>query len=101
MRDSGVLHTLLGLDDREASYYRTAAGAEIDLVLDLPGTERWPIEGKRGLVPKPGRGFHQARADLCPQRTFLVYGGEEHFGSGDGIEQISPGQLMALLQASA
>ena len=130
VRDSGVLHTLLGLDDREAvlshpvaggswegfvieqllsavperteaSFYRTAAGAEIDLVLDLPGPQRWAIEVKRGLAPKPGRGFHQARADLCPQRTFLVYSGEEHFGIGDGIEQINPNQLMGLLGASA
>ena len=53
---------------------------------------------KRGLAPKPGKGFHQARADLHPQRTFLVYGGEEHYGLGDGIEMISAAQLADLLQ---
>ena len=127
VRDSGVLHTLLGLDDREAvlghpvaggswegfvieqllsvaperteaRFYRTAAGAEMDLVLDLPGQQRWAIEVKRGLAPKPGKGFHQARADLQPQRTFLVYGGEEHYSLGDGIEMISAAQLADLLQ---
>ncbi len=129
VRDSGVLHTLLGLDDREAvlahpvaggswegfvieqllsvaperteaCFYRTAAGAEMDLVLDLPGPQRWAIEVKRSLAPKPGRGFHQARADLQPQRSFVVYAGDEHYGIGDGIEVLNPSQLSGLLQTS-
>ena len=129
VRDSGVLHTLLGLDNREAilghpvaggswegfvieqllsvapertqaCFYRSAAGAEMDLVLDLPGPERWAIEVKRGLAAKPGKGFHQARADLQPKRSFLVYAGDEQYGIGDGIERINPSQLCTLLQAS-
>jgi len=129
VRDTGVLHTLLGLDNREAvlghpvaggswegfvieqllsvapertqaCFYRSAAGAEMDLVLDLPGPERWAIEVKRGLAAKPGKGFHQARADLQPKRSFLVYAGDEHYGIGDGIERINPSQLCTLLQAS-
>ena len=127
VRDSGLVHTLLGLGDADAVlghpvagaswegfvietllavapqdcqgwFYRTVAGAEIDLVLEWSPQRRWAIEVKRGLAPKPGKGFHQARADLHPQRTFLVYGGEEHYGLGDGIEMISAAQLADLLQ---
>jgi predicted AAA+ superfamily ATPase len=43
-----------------AFYYRTSAGAEIDLILELPGGETWAIEVKRSLSPKVERGFHVA-----------------------------------------
>lgn len=78
VRDSGLVHALLGIEDANAlaghpivgmswegfvvenliaaaplrttaSFYRTSAGAEIDLVLKLPGTHGvWAIEIKRG-----------------------------------------------------
>ena len=35
-----------------ASFYRTAAGDEIDLILELPGGRKWAIEIKTGLAPK-------------------------------------------------
>jgi len=126
VRDSGLLHSLLGLDDRDAVYghpvvggswegfvvetllsvapercgawfYRTAAGAEMDLVLDLPGGQRWAIEVKRGLAPKLGKGFHQARADLAPDRTFVVIPAEDHYPLGDGVEAIGVAELAGLL----
>jgi hypothetical protein len=51
------------------SFYRTSAGAEIDLVLEMPGKHGlWAIEIKRGLSPSPGKGFIIARADLKPKR---------------------------------
>jgi len=113
VRDSGLVHALLGIEDynalaghpvvgaswegfvienllgaapegTEASFYRTAAGAEIDLVLDLPGGKRWAVEIKRGLTPKLDRGFHHACADLQPDRSFIVYSGDEAYRkSGD------------------
>lgn len=117
VRDSGLVHTLLGLDDRhallghpvvggswegfvienliaaapprtQASFYRTAAGAEVDLVLDLPGGKRWAIEIKRSLTPKVERGFHQAREDLRPDRCLVVYPGGEAYPIGDGIDVV-------------
>ncbi len=89
VRDSGILHALLGIEDHnalaghpvvgaswegfvlenllavapartQASFYRTSAGAEIDLVLDLPKGERWAIEVKRGLLPKLEKGCHRS-----------------------------------------
>lgn len=126
VRDSGITHTLLGLDDREAvlghpvagdswegfvlenllgaapertqaSFYRTAAGAEIDLVLELPGGELWAVEIKRGLAPKLERGFHHAREDLKPARSYVVYSGDETYPKAEGVEAISLHDLMTRL----
>jgi len=113
VRDSGVVHTLLMLDNQEsvlghpvvggswegfvlenllssaserarASFYRTAAGAEIDLVLELPNNELWAIEIKRGLSPKLDRGFHHAREELHPNRSFIVYSGTKRYAKPMG-----------------
>lgn len=126
VRDSGIVHTLLGLDDREAvlghpvaggswegyvienllgvagdrirtSFYRTSAGAEIDLVLELAGGRLWAIEIKRGLAPKLDRGFHNARDDLKPDRCFVVYPGEERYPKAEGVEAIGLKELASLL----
>jgi len=130
VRDSGMVHALLGLKDKEsllghplvgaswegfvvetllaaapleteASFYRTAAGAEIDLVLHLPGGRQWVVEIKRSLAPKLERGFHHACADLQPDRRFVVYAGVERFPIGDHTEAISLTDLGGILLAAA
>ena len=55
-----VVETLLNLMPPrcQASFYRTAAGAEMDLVIDHPSGGRWALEIKRSLAPKLSRGFH-------------------------------------------
>jgi predicted AAA+ superfamily ATPase len=117
VRDSGILHALLGIEDHNAlaghpvvgtswegfvienllaaapartlaSFYRTAAGAEIDLVLDLPKGGRWAIEIKRGLTARPEKGFHLACGDLKPAKRFVVYSGEPRFPVGVGVQAI-------------
>ena len=75
------------------SFYRTAAGAELDLVLDLPGGQRWAVEIKRSLSPSVGRGGHEALSDLGPSRTFVVYPGTERFPLADGIQAIGIAEL--------
>lgn len=126
IRDSGVVHALLRLADHEAllghpvagpswegfvietlldaapprtpaSYYRAAGGAEIDLVLEVEGSATWAIEIKRGLAPKLERGFHHARAELEPARSFVVYPGAERYPMGDGIEAIGLRELAGML----
>lgn len=128
LRDTGLLHALLGIGSfndllghpivgmsweglvienliaaaptsTTASFYRTAHGAEIDLLLQLPKGELWAIEIKSGLTPKPERGFHIARADLKPAMSFVVYAGEERFPLADGIEAISLPMLARELRA--
>ena len=126
VRDGGIVHTLLGLDGRDAVlghpvaggswegfvlenligaapervkpwFYRTAAGAEIDLVLEMPGGKLWAVEIKRGLAPKLDKGFHHAREDLKPEQAFVVYSGDDRYPKGDGVEVIGLGELAALL----
>jgi uncharacterized protein len=129
VRDSGIVHALLGIGDHNAlaghpvvgaswegfvienllsaapartiaSFYRTSAGAEIDLVLELAGGRRWAVEVKRGLAPKLEKGFHFAREDLKPQHSFVVYSGTDRYRLMAGVEAISVRELAAILAAS-
>jgi len=86
-----VIENLLAVapEGTEASFYRTTAGAEIDLVLKLPGNRLWAIEIKHGLNPKPGKGFHNACADLKPDARYLAYSGTERFPFTADIVAIS------------
>jgi predicted AAA+ superfamily ATPase len=124
VRDSGLVHTLLGLttledvlghpvagaswegfvietliaaapEETQANFYRTAAGAEIDLLLRSPRGDLWAIEVKRSLAPSLERGFHHACADLKPQRRIVVYPGAETYPLGHDVE------VMPLQKASA
>jgi predicted AAA+ superfamily ATPase len=128
VRDSGILHALLGLLDYSAlaghpvvgeswegfvienlimvapsftmaSFYRTATGAEIDLVLEIPGQGLWAIDIKRGLSPKPERGFHQACADVKAHHRFVVYSGTERYRVTPETEAISLHEMAILLAA--
>lgn len=128
VRDTGIAHALLGLgtkedilghpvagqtwetlaietliaaapDGTEASFYRTTAGAEIDLVLRLPGDRLWAIEVKRSSAPKVEKGFHFACDDLGPKKRFVVYPGTERFSLGNRIEAIGLVALATELRA--
>lgn len=130
VRDSGIVHALLGLDERDAvlghpvaggswegfvlenlltaaseranaGFYRTAAGAEIDLVIEMPGGKRWAVEIKRGLAPTLTRGFHHAHEDLEPARCFIVYSGKDRYPKAEGIEVIGLRELCAELHAAS
>jgi predicted AAA+ superfamily ATPase len=130
VRDSGLVHALLGIGDREALlahpvagasweglaiesligaapsgtdayFFRTSAGAEIDLVLKLPGHGHpWAIEIKRGLAPKIERGFHLACESVRPERRLVVYGGVERFPLTDAVEAVSIDELCRELSAA-
>ncbi len=130
VRDSGLVHALLGLEDRDAllghpvagaswegfvienilrvvghraqaSFYRTVAGAEMDLVLEWSGGEVWAIEIRRSLAPALGRGFHGAREDLQPARTFVVYGGADGYAKAEGVDVIGLRELCERALAAA
>jgi uncharacterized protein len=128
LRDSGLLHSLLGIgdkesllghpvvggsweglaienligvagDDAEPSFYRTSGGAEIDLVLTWRDGREWAIEVKRTLSPKLERGMRSALADVEPDRAFVVYPGDERFALGAGVEAIGLPELCAELSS--
>jgi predicted AAA+ superfamily ATPase len=75
-------------------FYRTSAGAGIDLVLQLPGhSTPWAIEIKRGLASPVRRGFHLACGDLRPERSLVVYSGDDRFPIAEGVEAIGLREL--------
>ena len=129
VRDSGLVHALLNVADKEALlahpivgqswecfvienllvsageksqgyFYRTGGGAEIDLLLVWPGGKLWAIEIKRSLSPKLERGFHAACEDLAPVRKFVVYPGRERYRVAPDIEVLSLEELAALVSAA-
>ncbi len=110
VRDSGLVHALLQISNYEALlgnpifgkswegfvietiintlpvnarsfFYRTSAGAEIDLVIEFGLNEYWAIEIKANRTPNIKKGFHIACADLKVQKKFVVYNGEDKFPS--------------------
>lgn len=112
IRDSGIVHALLGIESRDdllghpvagaswegaaiesilaacpdgsgASFYRTSSGAELDLVLELPGEPGpWAIEIKRSTSPSVGKGFHIAADDVSASRKLVIHGGDDDFPLG-------------------
>ncbi len=130
IRDSGLTHALLNLatsdevmthpvcgpswegfvieqvasaiEDRATPmFYRTADGAEIDLVLEFHRSrELWAIEVKQSLSSKPSRGFYTSIGTLQPSRSFVVTMNDGHSQIRAGIEEIGVGQLLELLAAT-
>jgi predicted AAA+ superfamily ATPase len=75
-------------------YYRTSAGAEIDLVLEFSGKEKWAIEIKRSTSPSLSKGFHIACADIKADKQYVVYSGKDKFPLAAGITAIPLPMLM-------
>lgn len=82
--------------DWSAYYYRTQAGAEVDLVLVPPQGKPIPIEIKRSLSPSVGRGYREAFEDLGADHGFFVYSGREHFPLDENISALGLGDLAKL-----
>jgi predicted AAA+ superfamily ATPase len=129
VRDSGLVHALLGietLDDllghpvvgaswegmviesllavapwrSRPSFYRTARGAEIDLVLEMGAKHgTWAVEIKSGSVAKVAKGLAIALEDIQPSKAFVAYGGSERYPKAEGIEAISVRELTQELVA--
>ena len=95
-----VIETLLGVLPWPAlaSFYRTSAGAEVDLVLEFPNGDTWAIEVKRSLTAKVSKGFHVAREDLKPTHAFVVHAGEERFPATRDVEGIGVRELAAMVR---
>jgi predicted AAA+ superfamily ATPase len=65
-------------------FYRTADGAEVDLILVRGGTPEVAVEVKRSTAPTTGRGFQIATADLGIERRYIVHPGNQRYARGDG-----------------
>ena len=123
VRDTGLVHALLGVRNKEellghpivgwswegmlienilsaifssigAWFYRTSAGAEIDLVLELGVKERWAIEIKSSISnPVPSKGFYIGCEDLKATRQIVLYPGTERFRIDSKSEVMSLNQF--------
>jgi hypothetical protein len=127
IRDSGILHRLLGIDGDEALlsnpvlgkswegfvmenihsilprraetyFYRTAAGAEIDLVIKLSSSDIWAVEIKHGVAPRLNKHYSRTCEDVGATRKYIVYGGDDEFPVKDDVTVISLLRLMQRLQ---
>ncbi|MFZ5564292.1 MAG: ATP-binding protein [Thermodesulfobacteriota bacterium] len=115
IRDSGLLHQLLGIDSMkrllthpkvgaswegfvieqilqtephdEAFFWATHQGAEIDLVLRR-GDELFGIECKRTDAPRMTLSIRNAIADLGLKRVLILYPGEQRFLLSDQVEAV-------------
>lgn len=126
VRDSGLLHALLGIHNHEqlqghpvagASwegmvieqilailpteiepfFYRTSAGAEVDLLLVPRSGAPLPIEIKHSLSPKVSKGFHTVMDDLKCDRGFTIYPGTETYQMTGRITALPVTMLTELL----
>ena len=116
VRDSGLVHALLGLSNQDAllghpvagsswegfvieqlinaapqaqaSFYRTSNGAEVDLVLTFRNQQTWTIEIKRSSAPTVSKGFYQAATDLVAVRKLLVAPVEQTYPMKEGVEVV-------------
>jgi uncharacterized protein len=60
-------------------FYRTSAGAEIDLVIERNIKSKYALEIKRSMNPSVSKGFHLGCEDIGATRRFIVYPGKERF----------------------
>lgn len=126
LRDSGIAHALLDLQSwedilgnpicgpswegfvienlisiakpqRTPYYYRTADGAEIDLLFEHGGKIETAIEIKLSASPTISKGFYLACQDLKPKQSFVVHGGTEEWPIDKNITAISLIGLMKRL----
>jgi predicted AAA+ superfamily ATPase len=120
VRDSGLLHTLLGVTDegaleshpklgaswegfvleqilawpieRHAFFWATHGGAELDLLV-VRGDRRWGFEVKYADAPRMTRSIHVALDDLRLERVFVVHPGERSYPLHERVECLSLADL--------
>ena len=115
LRDSGILHHLLGLESmddlvrhpvygpswegfaleqtliafgaRQACFWGTQRGAELDLML-LRGGRRWGFEFKCADAPRTTKSMHTVSKDLGLDHLWVVYPGDLEYRLTDKITAV-------------
>ena len=121
LRDSGVLHSLLGIADEatllshprsgaswegfaleqvlrvaqpdQAYFWATHAGAELDLLL-LKNGRRVGVEFKRADAPSLTKSMQIAQADLALDALYVVYPGQRRYALAERVEAVPLGALL-------
>jgi predicted AAA+ superfamily ATPase len=96
-----VIENLLSVAPRRVTpwFYRTHAGAEMDLVLEVTPQQRIAIEIKRTLTPKLTKSFTAACADLQPTERYFVHAGEDQYPLAKDVTAMPLLKMMARIQA--
>lgn len=91
-----VIENLLSVLPEGMSYwfYRTSAGAEIDLVLERNAKTRFAIEIKRSSTPVLSKGFYLGCEDIKATKKFIVYPGAEKFPLPGGVNAMPLLEMM-------
>src|SRR5690606_5167807 len=84
----------------ETYFYRTAAGAEIDLVVRMPSSETWAVEIKHGVAPKLDKHYSRTCDDVGAARKYVLYGGNDEFTVGSEVKVVSLTRFMEKLSSS-
>jgi predicted AAA+ superfamily ATPase len=82
----------------QSNFYRTARGAEIDLVLHSSRT-RVAVECKFSSAPKPMRGFHEGMADIEATMGFVIAPVRRAFDLSDRVRVLPIQDLSEVWQA--
>jgi len=82
-----------------ATYYRTGAQAEIDLVLEGPRKRLMAIEIKRALAPKVSKGFQLGCEDIGATERYYVSPAGGRYPLGYDTEAIALRDLVQLIQS--
>ena len=124
VRDSGLLHTLLNIPDVDTlmghpsagaswegfcieqvcsqlpigaslSYYRTAAGAELDLVVEI-GSKKIAFEVKFSAAPTVTKGFWSSLEDIGASKAYVIAPVRDGWAMGNDVNVISPRDIAGL-----
>ncbi|HUI55416.1 MAG TPA: ATP-binding protein [Bryobacteraceae bacterium] len=124
LRDTGLLHTLLGVTsfraleghpkigaswegfvveeivraagERDCYFWATQAGAELDLLV-MAGGHRYGVEVKYADAPGMTKSMHTALADLRLKRLIVVYPGDKSYPLSDKVVVVPVARMWAEL----
>ena len=84
--------------DRDAYFYATQSGTELDLLL-LRGSRRIGIEIKFSDAPRTTRSVHVVREDLKLDQLIVIYPGVQSYSLGEIASVMSLNSALEILSA--
>ena len=117
LRDSGILHNLLGVEEMEKllsnpilgaswegfiieqiaatapdrsqfSFYRNSSGNEVDMIVETPKSGTIAFEIKRSLSPSLSNGTYSALKDISPDKAYVIYSGDDSYRLNEDVTVI-------------
>ena len=117
LRDSGILHNLLGVEEMEKllsnpilgaswegfiieqiaatapdrsqfSFYRNSSGNEVDMIVETPKFGTIAFEIKRSLSPSLSNGTYSALKDISPDKAYVIYSGDDSYRLNEDVTVI-------------